>query len=58
MLCKVLALSLPAIQLLANTEEPNGVPPMILPRCGMDPALSLESNAWLLEAPAEACCSM
>jgi hypothetical protein len=44
--------------LLANTDEPNGLPPpRALGRCGMEPARSLESSAWLLEleAPELAC---
>lgn len=58
MLCNVLALSLPAIQLLANKEEPKGLPPpMRLLRWGIEPALRRDSSAWLLalEAPAVAC---
>jgi hypothetical protein len=61
MLCKVLARSLPAIQLLANNEFPNGLDvPSIFGRCGIDPALRRDNNAALLllrAAPALACCS-
>lgn len=54
----MLARSLPASQLLAKRDDPNGLdPPNKLLRCGIDPALNLESNAALLEddAPADAC---
>jgi hypothetical protein len=56
MLCKVPARSRPASQLLANKELPNGlVAPNRLLRCGMEPALNLDSKAALLaDAPAEA----
>jgi hypothetical protein len=58
MLCNVLARSLPASQLLAKRDDPNGpdVPSKLL-LWGIDPALNLESNAALLEdaAPADAC---
>lgn len=53
MLCRVFVRSLPANQLLANREDPNGLgPPRPLLRCGIDPALSRESRAAWLEADA------
>lgn len=45
MLCNVLALSLPLYQLGAKTDEPKGLPPRRLARCGIEPALNLESIA-------------
>ena len=46
---RVVALSLPAIQLLAKSEFPNGFEPSRPVRCGIDPALNLCSKAALLE---------
>lgn len=48
MLCKVLARSLPANQLLANKELPKGLVFKRLARCGIEPALKRDSNAALL----------
>lgn len=60
-LCRVLARSLPAIQLLAKSELPNGLDvPSMFGRCGIDPALRRDSKAALLllrAAPAATCCS-
>ena len=50
MLCSVLALSLPAIQLLAKSDDPNGLVPPKNVRCGIDPALSRDNRAALLDA--------
>jgi len=49
MLCNVPARSRPVIQLLANTELPNGFELLSsVFRCGMEPALSRESRVALL----------